>query len=110
MDPMITEFLAVVARWAITSAMAYLVTKHVITPDQADSFASDFGRHAVYLIALFAPLAWGLWAKYRSRLKFMAALSMPEKSTENDVNAKLKLGQRVPSVLTPVDTVPGVPK
>lgn len=110
MDPMITEFIGVLVRWAITTAIAYLVSQHILTEDQGATFAADFTHKALISLPLLAPLAWGLWVKYRGRVKLMTALSMPANSTENDVKTKIALGQPTPSVLTPPNTVPGVPK
>lgn len=110
MDPMVTEFLGVLVRWAVTSAMAYLVAHHVLTADQGATFGADFIHRALLSLPLLATLAWGLWSKYHGRLKFMAALSMPTCATENDVLAKIALGQPTPSVMTPPNTIPGVPK
>ena len=110
MDPMLLDFLGVLVRWAITSIMAYLVAHHILSADQGASFTADFVHRALISLPLLAPLAWGLWVKYRSRVKLMTALSMPPSATENDVNAKIALGHPTPSVMTPPNTVPGVPK
>jgi len=93
-SPLLVEFLGVVLRWLISSIGAYLVAKHVLTTDQEAKFADGAIAYVMAHLAIWAPmvvgLAWGLWAKYRSRLKFIAALELPAGSSEQQANEQAK--------------------
>ena len=110
MDPMVIEFLGVLLRWALTSVGGYLVAHHILTAEQSEQFSSAFAHNAILALPAVAALALGLWSKYKGRIKFLTALSIHQPATENDVNAKISRGDATPSVLTPPNTVPGVPK
>ncbi len=110
MDPMVVEFIGVLFRWALTTAGSYLVAHHILSAQQSEQFVSAFAHDAMLAAPAIAALGWGLWVRYRGRVKFLTALSIHQPATENDVKAKISRGDATPSVMTPPNTVPGVPK
>jgi hypothetical protein len=90
MDPLVAEFIGAVLRWLLTSIGAYLVAHHVITADQSDRFASALIPHLLLWAPVAGGLVWSLWAKYRSRLKFIAAADAPKGASEDSINQAAK--------------------
>ncbi len=78
--PLLLEFLGSVLRFALTSAGTWFVAQGVITEDQADRFVDAATAGGAMMIAA---LVWSLWAKYRSRLKFLGALYSPMGASED---------------------------
>ena len=77
--PLLLEFLGAVLRFALTGIGAWLVAKGVITPEQAARFTdAAVAGGALMLVSL----GWSLWAKYRTRLKFLGALKLPAGASE----------------------------
>ena len=60
--------------------------------------------------AAIVALGWSLIEKYGARVSKLVALWLPKGSTENDVKDYIALGKPTPSITTPPDTVPGIPK
>jgi hypothetical protein len=87
-----------------------LVAHHVITTTQESTFVASLITHAALALPVLGALALTLWNKYAGRRKFMTALAMPKGATEDDVTAKIAIGSVTPSILTPSNTIPGVPK
>lgn len=110
MNPMLLDFLLAIARWALTAAGSALVAHHILTASQDDSFLTAIFAHLALWIPLAGSFVLLLWTRYRARLKFMTALTMPVGSTEAQVTAKMASGVPIPTVTTPTNTVPGVPK
>ncbi len=99
---MINGIIMALVRYLLGGAMAALVTKGVLTPDQTDYIiAGTAGFVAVVL--------WAAWVKYRDRLKLTTAMAMSPVVTENKVEAQVEAGN-APSVTRPKDApVPPLP-
>jgi len=65
-------------RWALATVFGYLVAHGALTEGQATELAVTIGTGA-------AALLWGLWQKYRSKLKFFTALELPANATQATV-------------------------
>lgn len=96
MSQLLIEFVAVILRWGIASLLAILVDRHVLSPHDGDYFGMEFAKHAALVAGSLGMLAWGLWAKYRSRIKFMTALEVPAGSTEHQVERRIANGAGAP--------------
>lgn len=96
MSQLLIEFVAVILRWGIASLLAILVDRHVLSPHDGDYFGMEFAKHAALVAGSLGMLAWGLWAKYRSRIKFLTALEAPIGATEATVNRKIDQGRGAP--------------
>lgn len=83
---LLAEFLGAVFRWALAALGVWLVAHGVITLDQSNRFldaAVQFlSSQTIAVLMAIVPLAWSLWAKYKSRLKFLAALELPAGASE----------------------------
>jgi hypothetical protein len=90
-----------ILRWALMLGVAFLVKRGIWTSSEAGGYVE------AGVVALLA-LGWALWNQYKSRVKFLTAL-MPGPKTEDDVVAHIASGATTPSILTPPNTVPGVP-
>lgn len=94
MNPLVVELIGVLARWALSVLGGYLVVHHILTPDQSERFTDGAVRyvldHALLWGSMLAPLVWGIWAKCRSRVKFLTALEMPAGSSEAEVKTEIK--------------------
>lgn len=88
MSPLMLEFIGVVLRWLLSSLGAYAVAHHILNAEQEARFSDGAWAYIMGHAAMWAPIAlsllWGLWAKYRSRLRFLAALELPRGSSEAD--------------------------
>ena len=103
MNPMLQEALASIARWALALLAGYLVKHGIWTAGDASSYVA---AGALGIVAL----GWSIWQKYGARLKLVTALTMPAGTSESAVIQKIASGVPVPTVSTPSNTVPGVPK
>lgn len=85
---MIPELLKSVAgsitRWLLTCVAAYLVDKGAISGSDSELLIAGAGMG-------LATLAWSLWQKYKGRLTFLAALSLPQTATEEEAKREAKL-------------------
>ena len=98
MNPILQAALGSIIRWALAILVGYMV-KHGIWEDtEAKTYV------AAGTIAILT-LGWSLWQKYHSRIKILTALTMPEGSTENELNTQI-ITKVTPSVTTPVNEVP----
>lgn len=109
MDPLLLEFLGVLIRSALQQIGGYLVAYHWLTGSQSETYVTAFTHDIVLALPAIGGTVWGLWTRYHTRKKFMTAL-MPGVHTEDQVKAIMKSGEPTPTVLTPSNTVPGVPK
>ncbi len=110
MNTMLKDISMVVARWALTALGVWLVHQHFITSDQQEPFVIAAVHDVTLALPAVGGLVLGICAKIRSRRKFLTALTMEPGATENDVKDKLKSGDPTPTVFTPPNTTPGVPK
>lgn len=99
MNPLLKEALGSILRTLFAGAAGWFVSHGIWTQTQATSYVE-----ALALVIL--ALGWSFWAKYRSRIKFLTALTMTPGATESDVTAHIAAGSPVPSVSTPVGMVP----
>lgn len=95
MNPLLSQFLGAILRWALTFAGAWFVQKGIITPDQSELFIGG-------AITALLSLAWVLWLKYKDRLKLVTALDSRAGTTEREVERIVKAGH-APSALTDKD-------
>ncbi len=109
MDPITLDIIGVLARWALTALSAWLVQHHVITTEQGETFVTACVHNILAAAPGVIALAWGLWAKYHGRIKLLVAASEAN-MTEDEIKAVIKSGAVTPTVKTPANTVPGVPK
>lgn len=72
--------------------------------------ASAYTEELVGVTINGAVLVWANRTDYWQRAKMLIALMLPKGSTENDVIAHIAEQQPIPSILTPPNTTPGVPK
>lgn len=87
---LLDELFGVLLRSAIMATFGYLVGHHVLSPEDGDRFATEFGKHVAIIAGALGTVAWGLWVRYRGRLKFLAALQLPEGATEAEAKATAK--------------------
>lgn len=102
MPPAVEEALSAILRWAFTFVAGYLVEHGIWTAADAKTYVAGAA------LAVLG-LAWSLWSKYKSRIKFLTALMMEPGSTENDVNNAVSSETKNPSVMTPKDVAPVLP-
>ena len=109
-SPAAQMFWGSVIRHLLTILGGALVTHGYVTQTGASAYAEELTGMALNSLVLL----WANRVAYWGRVKMLIALMLPQHSTENDVNAHLALhadaGVAVPSVLTPPNTTPGVPK
>lgn len=101
MNPILQSALGSILRWALMLGAAALV-KHGVWTD------TEAGRYVEAGVVALLALGWSLWQQYKNRVKFLTAL-MPGPKTEDEVMAHISSGEATPSILTPPNTVPGVP-
>lgn len=92
MNPLVLEFLGVVVRWLLTSVGGYLVAQHILTADQSDRFSNALVEHFLLSAPAAAGLLWGLWVRYRGRIKFLTALESRPGTTEQQVKKTISDG------------------
>lgn len=109
MNPILAQILMALAQTALAGIGGYLVAHHIITASQADSLTKDLLGHVALALPLVAGLGLTLWNKYLGRRKLLVALQ-PGVHTEDQVNQILKSGAPTPTITTPSNTSPGVPK
>jgi hypothetical protein len=98
---MLSSAIGSLLRYGLMILATYLVKHGVWTQSAAEGYVE------AAVTALLA-LGWSWWKIHGNRVKFLVAL-MPGPHTEDEVNAHIAAGLPVPSVLTPSNTVPGVP-
>jgi len=110
MNPLFVQFLGSLVRWAMTILFSWLVYHGVIEKTDADVYLKELASAStvLWLVGLLAPLAWGLWAKYASQLKFLTGLTMHPGTTEQEVKDKISAGGGVQSTMIP-PTEPPIP-
>lgn len=92
MNPMVKEIAGAIIRWALTAAFAVLVTKGVLTQEQATYAIGG-------LVGLLLTLIWVVWVKWGQRLKIVTALALDSGTTEQQLEAMIKRGAAPPASL-----------
>lgn len=106
MNPIVTDLLAALVRYAIVWLLGALLTHHVITEDQEHQAAQYFTDPTVMLsiVAALCTVALALRSVIKARLKLLTALSLPAATTERVVEQIAK--SDAPSLSTPKTDVP----
>jgi len=99
MNPLLQAALGSVLRWLLAILAGYLVKKGIWTDSEAATYVT---AGALGLLSI----GWALWDRYKTRVKLLTALSLPEGSTENELKDRMKTAAPKPSVLTNPDTTP----
>lgn len=81
MNPMFQAAAGSILRWAFAIAAGYLVNHGIWAKSDADLYVGAASLATLSLI-------WGLWNKYRGRLKFLSALQLGG-ATEHEVEARI---------------------
>jgi hypothetical protein len=103
MNPILQEAVGSILRYGLMILATVLVKHGIWTASAAEGYVEA-------AVSALLALAWSYRKIISARVKLLTALMMPVGATENDVNAKIKSGAATPTVLTPANTVPGVPK
>jgi len=90
MSPLLVEFIGALVRWALTAIGASLVTRQIITEDQAHRFAEGFTQQLLLVLPLAVPLVWSVWHKYWSRLKLRAARELPAGADDDTLRDRMR--------------------
>lgn len=102
MNPILSAALGSMLRFLLVGVASWLVSHGIWSDAEAKQYIE---AGVLFLLAVI----WSLWTHYRTRIKFLTAL-MPGPKTESEVKEHIKSGEPTPSVNTPPDTIPGVPK
>lgn len=97
MNPILSEAIGSIVRWALAIGAGYIVTAGIWSPEDATKYVA---AGALAIIAL----GWSLWQKYSSRVTLLTALGAGTPLTENQAIEKAKVV--APPVSTPPDVVP----
>jgi len=98
MNPILQAALGSIARWALAIFAGWLVKAGIWTESEATSYIA---AGALAIVAL----GWSFYQKYKSRITFLSALTLPEGATENQAKKVVENGE-APSVLTKADDKP----
>ncbi len=102
MNPMLVDALGSILRWGLMILASELVHHGIWTSTDAERYVGAF---SMFLLTL----GWSLWARYRARQVLVTALSAA-KMTESQAKSEVVSAMPTPTVTTPADTIPGVPK
>lgn len=75
MSPMLSAALGSIIRWGLSLLVPYLVSAGIWTADEATAYVTGAS------LAILS-LAWSLWQKHKSRIKFLEALDAPPGTPE----------------------------
>lgn len=98
MNPLLQQALGSIIRAILAGGAAWLVERGVWTKADSQTYLAA-GALAVLSIG------WSIWQKYKSRISFLTALSLPAGSTQMDVKEAVAAGA-VPPANTPPDVPP----
>lgn len=104
MNPMLIEAIGTIIRWLFAFLSGYLVSHGVWTKDKAEEYATALASAAAVGIA---SLLWGLWQKYKGRIKLNTALASTAPQSESQLNAKIDAGLSAPAS-TPKNETPEI--
>jgi hypothetical protein len=77
------QVVTAIVRWALQGAFTFLVARGVLTEDLSS-------KTLVWVAGAVVVLLWSIYEKYKGRLHFTTALSLPAGSTTSDVRAAIK--------------------
>lgn|ERR1017187_139179 len=98
MNPIYITVVGSLLRWLLAIGAGYLV-KHGLLE------STDVKHWIAGITMALLAIGWSVWQKYHSRVKMLTALTMPEGSTENQLNTQI-VSKVTPSISTPVNEVP----
>lgn len=90
MQPLLVEFIGALVRWALTFLGAALVSRHVITADQAQRFAEGFGAEIAGAVLVLGPLVWSLMHKWYARVTLAAARELPPGASDDALRDRVR--------------------
>lgn len=106
MDPLLVDIAAACARWALTLAVGWLVSHHVVPADQSatllDKLLPVLTSKAVLVLGAAVPLVWSVRQKIVARLHLNTALELPPGATVADVNTAIKSGRGAGALISVV--------
>lgn len=106
MDPLLVDIAAACARWALTLAVGWLVSHHVVPADQSapllDKLLPVLTSKAVLVLGAALPLVWSVRQKIVARLHLNTALELPPGATVADVNTAIKSGRGAGALISVV--------
>ena len=102
MNPILQSALGSIIRCALLTFIVPFLVKHGVW---IESDADKYVEAGTVALLVFG---WSLWNQYKGRVKFLTAL-MPGPKTEQEVIEHIASGATTPSILTPTNTIPGVP-
>ena len=85
MHPLLQAALGSILRWALTFLAGFFVEHGIWSQDEASAYIAG-------AVVAILTLAWSLWQKYHSRIKFLTALQSPAGTSEATVDAKINTG------------------
>jgi hypothetical protein len=81
MNPMLAAALGAILRWALAFLAGYLVNAGIWKSAEAETYV---GAAVLGLLGL----GWSVWQKYKSRIKFLAALNAPAGTAEANLDTR----------------------
>lgn len=97
MNPMVQQILTQLVRYTMVSVFAGFIQKGVLSSEQAEYVV-------VGVAGLMATVVWGVWVKYKDRLKLNTALASPAGTTEREAERMMKGGSAPPATLSKDDS------
>lgn len=92
MNPLLIAALGSILRWALAFLAGYLVNAGIWTSDESSQYV---GAAALAILTL----AWSLWQKYKSRIKFLAALDARAGTSEANLDTRGVSVRRIPVIV-----------
>jgi hypothetical protein len=92
MNPVLAAALGAILRWALVFLAGYMVKAGIWTGTEADGYV------AAAVLGLLG-LGWSLWQKYKSRIRFLAALNAPAGTDEGNLDTRGVSLKSVPVIL-----------
>lgn len=90
MQPLLVEFIGAIVRWGLTIFGAALVSKHVITVDQAQRFTNGFAPELAGAVLVAGPLAWSLAHKWYAKTVLDAARELPPGASDEQLRDRTR--------------------
>lgn len=81
MNPMLSAALGAILRWGLAILAGYLVKAGIWSGTEAETYV------AAAVLGILG-LGWSLFQKYKSRIKFLAALNAPQGTTEANLDVR----------------------